>query len=50
MNGIEIGYLKVSPFAALTPAIIIQTILSMARNTIMGIPIIMKQRGIARIV
>jgi len=48
INGIRRGYLKSSPLAALTLAIIIHTTLSVPSTTIIGIPIIMKQSGIAR--
>jgi hypothetical protein len=46
MNGMERGYLKVSPFAALILAIIIQTILRIIRKPIIGNPIMIKHRGI----
>jgi hypothetical protein len=47
MKGIEIGYLKSSPLAALTLAIITQITLSTTRKIIIGIPMIMIQRGAA---
>lgn len=49
INGIVTGYLYRSPFEALTLAMIIQTISRILRNISTGIPIIMKQRGNARI-
>lgn len=50
MNGMEIGYLKVSPFDALMLAIIMQITLSNIRQPIIGIPIMIKHRGMARTV
>ena len=47
INGIDIGYLNLSPFAALILAIITQTIFNIPKNIIIGIPMIIKQRGIA---
>ena len=44
------GYLKVWPFAAFTLAIIIHMILSVPSNIMIGIPMIMKQSGIARMI
>lgn len=48
INGIDNGYLNLSPFEALILAMITQTISRMLRNISMGIPIMMKQSGIAR--
>jgi hypothetical protein len=45
MKGMEIGYLYLSPFAALTDAMITQTSSRTARKIRMGIPTIMKHRG-----
>ena len=41
------GYLNNSPLEAFILAIIIHTILRIAREAIIGIPIIIKQRGTA---
>ena len=49
INGITRGYLKSSPFGALTLAIIIQMTLRTPRNMIIGIPIRIKHKGIASI-
>ncbi len=48
MNGIEIGYLKSSPFEALTLAIMIQITFRVTRNRIIGIPTIIRHKGAAR--
>jgi hypothetical protein len=48
MKGIVSGYLNNCPFEAFILAIIIQIILSVAKAIIMGIPMIMKHKGIAR--
>jgi hypothetical protein len=48
IKGITNGYLKSSPFAALTLAIMIQITLRVTSIIIIGIPIIMKHKGIAR--
>jgi hypothetical protein len=49
INGITRGYLKSSPFGALTLAIIIQMTLRTPRKIIKGIPIRIKHKGITRI-
>lgn len=49
MNGIEMGYLYFSPFEAFIDAITTHTISNTPRNISIGIPIIMKQSGNARI-
>lgn len=46
INGIEIGYLNLSPFEPLMLAIIIQTTFRTPKNAIIGIPIIIKHKGI----
>jgi len=48
MNGIESGYLKSSPFGALTLAIMIQITFSKLNTAIIGIPITMNTRGMAK--
>jgi hypothetical protein len=48
INGITRGYLKSSPLGALTLAIMTQITFIVPSMMIIGIPIIMKQRGIAR--
>ena len=48
INGITNGYLKSSPFGALTLAIITQITLRVPSNIINGIPIMMKHKGTAR--
>ena len=48
IKGIERGYLNSSPFDDLILAIMMQITLSVPRNIIMGIPISIKQSGIAR--
>ena len=48
MNGITSGYLNNSPLGALTLAIIIQITSRVPRTTIIGIPIIIKTKGIVR--
>ncbi|MDO9340554.1 MAG: hypothetical protein Q7T72_08515 [Bacteroidales bacterium] len=48
MKGISRGYLKSSPFAALTLAIIIHITLRVTSKKIIGIPIIIKHKGITR--
>lgn len=48
MKGIDNGYRYLSPFEALTDAMITQITSSMERNAMMKMPIIIKQRGIAR--
>ena len=48
IKGITRGYLKVSPFEALTLAIIIHITLRVARKATIGIPIIMNINGKAR--
>jgi hypothetical protein len=48
MKGIRTGYLKNSPFDALMLAITMQIILRVISNIIIGIPIMMKHKGIAR--
>jgi hypothetical protein len=47
-NGITRGYVKDSPFAALTLAIITHITLRIPSIIIIGIPIIIKHNGIAR--
>jgi len=46
-KGIERGYLKSSPFGAFTLAIIMQITFKALRIIIIGIPMIMKHKGIA---
>jgi hypothetical protein len=48
MKGIRMGYLKNSPFDALMLAITRQIIFRVINNIIIGNPIIMKHKGIAR--
>ena len=48
INGITSGYLKSSPLGAFTLAIITQTTLIVPKATMIGIPIIMKHKGIAK--
>jgi hypothetical protein len=48
IKGITSGYLKSSPFGALTLAIITQITFSVPINIIIGIPIMMKHKGIVR--
>jgi len=48
MNGIERGYLNLSPFEALTLAITMQMTFNVIRNITIGIPIKIKHKGIAR--
>ncbi len=48
MNGIVIGYLNSSPFDALTLAIMMQITFNIIRNMTIGIPTIMKHKGIVR--
>ncbi len=48
MKGISMGYLNNCPFEALTLAIIIHITLSTAKAIIIGIPMIMNNKGIAR--
>ena len=50
INGIESGYLNNSPFEAFTLAITRHIILSVTSSIIIGIPTIMKHKGIARTV
>jgi hypothetical protein len=50
MNGITRGYLKSSPFEAFTLAIITHTTFIVRRMKIIGIPTIIIQRGIVRII
>jgi hypothetical protein len=50
MKGITSGYLKSSPLGALMLAIMIQTTLRIPRKTIIGIPTIIKHKGITRII
>jgi hypothetical protein len=50
MNGIAIGYLKSSPFEALTLAIIMHIIFIRIRKIRIGIPTIIIQSGAARII
>ena len=50
MKGMEIGYLYSSPFEALMLAIIMHIISSTPRKMIIGIPIIIMERGAARII
>lgn len=47
MNGITSGYLNSSPLGALTLAIITQTTFNTPRVIIIGIPKMMKHKGIA---
>jgi hypothetical protein len=46
IKGIVIGYLNTSPFEAFTLAIIMQITFRMTKKTTIGIPTIIKQRGI----
>ena len=46
-NGIASGYLKSSPFGACTLAMIMQITFSVLRIIIIGIPIMIKHKGIA---
>ena len=46
-NGIESGYLKSSPFGAFILAMIMQITFSVLRIIIIGIPIIIRHKGIA---
>lgn len=48
MNGIVTGYLNSSPLEAFTLAIIMQITFRKTRKTIIGIPIRIKHRGVAR--
>jgi hypothetical protein len=48
INGITSGYLKSSPFGALTLAIITQITFRVPSTIIIGIPIMMKHKGIVR--
>jgi hypothetical protein len=48
MNGITSGYLKSSPFGAFTLAIIMQITFRVPSNITIGMPIIIKNNGIAR--
>lgn len=48
INGITSGYLKSSPLGALTLAMITQITLRVPINIIIGMPMIIKHRGIAR--
>jgi hypothetical protein len=50
INGIARGYLKSSPFGALTLAIIIQMTLRTTRKMIIGIPTRIKHKGITSII
>jgi len=50
IKGMESGYLKSSPFDALMLAIIMQMTLRTIRVIIIGIPMIIRQRGAARTV
>jgi hypothetical protein len=48
INGIDNGYLNVSPLEPFMLAIIMQITLRTPRNIIIGMPIIIKHNGMAR--
>jgi len=48
MKGMVMGYLNSSPFEAFTLPIIMQTTFRMIRKITIGIPTIIKHKGVAR--